>query len=217
MRDANYCQSFSGRKFWPLDPLPEDFCILDIAHALSHICRFGGHGKRFYSVGQHCLHVSRLASTMIRDAGGTKEQIRIAALTGLLHDASEAYLGDIITPFKRCLPEYRVIEHRVLNVIFKKFGVPYEAEKLPPEVMRADAIALATERQYIVNDLSIDWHLPEKPEEPKGQRFFPSFEYKPAEIKAEYASRYLELTGGAVPSEERKQLIMNFGYVHDVF
>src|ERR1039457_118422 len=83
--------TFSGLRFWPLDPNPEKILIDDIAHALAHQCRFGGHASRFYSVAEHSVHVSRLCPPE-------------DALWGLLHDASEAYLVDLPRPLKQ-LPE----------------------------------------------------------------------------------------------------------------
>ena len=51
-----WIQTFTGKRMYPLDPKPEDICIEDIAHALSNICRFTGHTKKFYSVGEHSIN-----------------------------------------------------------------------------------------------------------------------------------------------------------------
>ena len=94
--------TFSGLRFWPLDPNPEKILIADIAHALAHQCRFGGHASKFYSVAEHSVHVSKLC-------------LPEHALWGLLHDASEAYLVDLPRPLK-LLPEfapYREAERRL--------------------------------------------------------------------------------------------------------
>ncbi len=82
VRRGDWIQVRSGRKFHPLDPRPEDVDINDIAHALSNLCRFTGHCTDFYSVAQHSV----IASQIVPPA---------SALAALLHDASEAYMGDI--------------------------------------------------------------------------------------------------------------------------
>lgn len=117
--------------FWPLDPRVEEICIEDVARALSHQCRFGGHVSHFYSIAQHAVHVSDLCDPA-------------DALWGLLHDASEAYVGDVIRPLKRqpAFAGYLEIEARLMRVICQRFGLP---ETMPASVARADEILLATE------------------------------------------------------------------------
>lgn len=88
-----WIRTFTGKRFYPLKPTIEDIDILDIAHALSNQCRFSGHSKWHYSVGQHSVYVSQV----VRSLGGSPTDI----MWGLLHDASEAYLVDLPTPVKR--------------------------------------------------------------------------------------------------------------------
>ena len=57
-RGGGWLQTWSGRMFWPLDPRDDEVDICDIAHALAHQCRFGGHCRRFYSVAEHCVLLS---------------------------------------------------------------------------------------------------------------------------------------------------------------
>ena len=76
----NYIETFTGRKFYFLNPTPDQFNIIDIAHALSMTCRYTGHSNKFYSVGEHSWHMSRML-------GNLPKEIQLAAL---LHDASEA-------------------------------------------------------------------------------------------------------------------------------
>jgi len=105
-RRGDWMETFTGRKFWPLDPRPDEVCIADIAHALANTCRFGGHVREFYSVAQHSVIVSR----------HVPEEY---AVLGLLHDAAEAYLGDVITPLKRAMPVYSDTERQLLSVLMR--------------------------------------------------------------------------------------------------
>lgn len=96
------------------EPTPEMICIEDIAHALSHQCRFGGHLPCFYSVAQHSV----LAYSMAVKMGAYQ-------LQALMHDASEAYLLDIPKPIKNRLSNYVEIEDNLMTHISKKFGFEY--------------------------------------------------------------------------------------------
>lgn len=142
-RKGNWMQTVGGRAFYPLDPRAEEVDIDDIAHALSFTCRFGGHCQSFYSVAEHCVRVSE----GIEQAGGTREE----SFAGLLHDAAEAYIGDMVWPLKRAneLAGYKEIEHRVERAIAKRFGLPFE---LPPIVKYFDLVLLSTEKRDLMTD-----------------------------------------------------------------
>lgn len=148
-RVGTWLQTYTGKAFWPLDPRPEDICIEDIAYSLAGYRRFGAHAKPRITVGQHSLHVSNLSDPQ-------------DALAGLLHDASEAYLGDMTRPVKmlEAMAPYRKIEKRVQEAIFERFGLE---PVLPPSVRRADEIALATEKRDCMSEAPHDWELTAEP------------------------------------------------------
>lgn len=104
----SFMQTFSGASFTPAEPNPDTIHIEDIANALARQCRYGGHCLKFYSVAEHCCHVSDKASLVYK-------------LSGLMHDASEAYLVDIPRPVKPLLQNYYAVEDKLMRVISKKF------------------------------------------------------------------------------------------------
>lgn len=139
-----WIQTYTGKKFYPLNPRMEDICIEDIAHALSMLCRFTGHSKFFYSVAEHCVLVSYFCDS--KDS-----------LAGLLHDASEGLgLNDISSPIKRSkiFEGYRNAEDHLQRMIYKKFGLP---EIEPLSVKLADKRILCTEAKDCLGTLHKDW------------------------------------------------------------
>ncbi len=142
-RHGDWFQTFTGRKFWPLDPLPEDIFIEDIAHALSLITRFGGHIPEPYSVAQHSLIVASYSGPDT-----------VLALCGLMHDAPEAYLGDMVAPLKRGMPEFRAAESRVWSAIAKRYDLP---DPIPAHVMEIDRRLLIDEARSFWPDRIDTW------------------------------------------------------------
>ena len=131
---SDWIQTYTGKKFYSLDPNPDDIDIKDIAHALSMICRFNGHCSRFYSVAEHSILVASVLKEKYKELSITTRQIdhvRMLSLAGLLHDASEAYLLDIPTPVKKQLPEYKYAESKLQKLIMQKFGLyPLDTDKI---------------------------------------------------------------------------------------
>lgn len=113
--NKDFIITYSKQKFSPLNARNEDIEIIDIAHALSLMCRANGHIKHFFSVAQHCLNCAREA----RERGYSRD----VQLACLLHDASEAYLSDITRPIKRSLPQYSEIEAVLQGRIYERFGL----------------------------------------------------------------------------------------------
>lgn len=124
----------SGRQVRPLALSPDQIAIEDVAAALAKQCRFGGHCRAFYSVAQHSVHVAELL----------EHEGPEAALTGLLHDASEAYLVDLPGPIKHA-PEmtgYRDAEERLNDAVATAFKLPRPA---PASIKAADQAMFAAE------------------------------------------------------------------------
>lgn len=119
----------SGSHFSPLAPRVSEVNALDIAQALSRICRYGGHVGHFLSVARHSLWVSE----ELEDMGHPD-----LALHGLLHDAAEAYIGDLVRPLKHGTKYgagYLAVETQLESIIAIKFGLVFP---WPDEVAIAD-------------------------------------------------------------------------------
>ena len=172
--DDNWIQTFTGRQFWPLDPVADDIDIRDIAHALSMKCRFSGHCQAFYSVAQH----SRLVSFLCPDKD---------ALWGLLHDAAEAYLPDVARPIKRELVGFREIEERIMRCVAERFDLSWP---MPESIHDADLRALATERRDVMGKPPSPWKAIE------GIECSPLivWPYAPKEAHENFLARFAHLT-----------------------
>ncbi len=132
----------SGMYFDYLNPSEEIICIEDIAHGLANTCRFGGQSLQYYSVAQHSVLVSE----------NVPDDFQFDAL---MHDAAEAYIGDVVSPLKHLLPEFKVVEDRVEAVIAKKFKL-----KLPwhHSIKFADLRLLRTEQRDITSGHAHNWN-----------------------------------------------------------
>ena len=137
-----YVSTFLGNRFYLTRPHIDDVAIEDIAHGLAYQCRFNGQTQDFYSVAQHSLIVMQIVP----------EEYRLAAL---LHDAAEAYLGDMVKPLKNLFPEFSTIEARVMEIIGHRFGV--DLANLHPSIKQADRIALATEKRDLMPHSTEPW------------------------------------------------------------
>jgi 5'-deoxynucleotidase YfbR-like HD superfamily hydrolase len=115
----NTIKVFAGHYVDLANPDPTTIEIKSIASALSKICRFGGHCPRFYSVAEHCIHATSLAI----DGGVPITGLRAV----LLHDAAEAYIGDMVKPLKVMMPDYAIAELRMEQAIESAFSVDFEA------------------------------------------------------------------------------------------
>lgn len=117
VRQRETIRTISGRYVNLIVPDPADIDINDIAHGLAMFCRYGGHVAAHYSVAEHSLNVAAQLHRMFGDDALT--------LAGLLHDASEAYLGDVVRPLKHSdgMVGYREAEARMEAVIAVRFNL----------------------------------------------------------------------------------------------
>lgn len=106
-----------------------DIDIEDIAHSLSMICRFNGHTSEFYSVAQHSILVALISPDDLK-------------LDGLLHDATEMLIGDIIRPIKHLFKDYIALENRLWSTIASRYGLN---DPMDPRIDFADKTALKAE------------------------------------------------------------------------
>ncbi len=135
--------TFSGVDFNYADVGSNQIRIEDIAHALSNICRFGGHTKHFYSVAEHSIYVSRYCPPEMK-------------LIGLLHDATEAYVWDMIKPLKSMdiMKGYRKLENDIWQAISNRYDLPH---LIPNEVEVVDQRLLETERLQVYPHVPHRW------------------------------------------------------------
>lgn len=170
-----WMQTYTGRAFPVLEPKPDDIDPLDIAHALSLTCRYGGHSRWFYSVAEHCVMMSYAV-------------LRENALWALLHDAAEAYVGDVVSPLKRSLPDFVQAENRVMQAVKARFGLP---GTLPDEVAQADLRILLTERAAVLGPTPHPWDARIEALQPLP---VPISCWEPREAKKRYLDRLHQLT-----------------------
>lgn len=174
-RKGNWIQTYTGKKFYPLDPRPEDIDIADIAHALSLQCRYGGHCGTFYSVAEHSILVAQAVP-------------RKDALWGLLHDASEAYLVDVPRPIKGELGNYYEIEANLMRVICDVFDLPHD---MPASVADVDQRIVLNERAKLYEYAADLWGVEEL--EPLENCFVRGLEWRSA--KEKFVDAFDTLTG----------------------
>ena len=152
----NVIRTYSGKYINPFDFDDTDVDIKDIAHSLSNQCRFAGHTKRFYSVAAHCIDVFNRVSDKTND-----KQIMLEAL---LHDASEAYLLDIPSPYKAMMgAEYHKADKNICNMVAFKFGLSnyLEVYIMHEYVKAADYAALVYEwGNIVIADKKRKWNTP---------------------------------------------------------
>lgn len=156
--------TYTGRTVSVVDPKPSDICLEDIARALSRVQRFGGHTHKPYSVAEHSVLVSYLCKPE-------------NALVGLFHDASEAYVGDVISPLKGNIPAYKGIERQWMIAIAEAMDIPGLLD-FNEDVHQADAVALQTERRDVFTPSRVSLNGPPPSERFKATGYDPEQAYQ---------------------------------------
>ena len=168
-RDSGYILTYTGKRYYPDRPEELDVDIMDIAHALSNVCRYNGHLLDHYSVGHHSLIVSELVP-------------REMALEGLMHDACEAYLPDMPSAVKAVLPEFVEYQERINAHVFKCLGLNYP---FGYEINWVDKVIRQNEMYYLGPEV---WNTPP----PTAISYRVEAEI-PKITKAKFLARYNEL------------------------
>ena len=175
-----HLSTYTGHYIDLLNMTADDVKIMDIAHSLSQQCRFAGHTTQFYSVAQHSVRVALALPRHLQ-------------LTGLLHDAAEAYVVDLPRPIKQLLPDYRILEERVWLAICFRYGLN---TILPAEVKRADERALVAEFQEVMTfQPPASWFPGIRPLSPSCRA------WRPEEARGAFLTLFLKLLGEAPLAE----------------
>jgi len=178
--------TFTGVLFDPLALQPGQVRLLDIAVGLGHQARFNGQTAYFYSAAEHSL-------IMAREAGlrWGPEAARIA----LMHDAPEAWLGDMIRPLKASMPTFRAAEAAAWRAIAEALKLP---EAIPPQIHALDDEMLATERAALLPNAPAFPGLPAPC--PRLGHFIRGM--APAEARVAFLARAREMFEGSAFPEE---------------
>lgn len=140
----SWIRTYSGNKCFFFKPEKSNIDIVDIAHALSLVCRYNGAVRRFYSVAQHCCII---AQKLLDETGE-----RHIAYQGLMHDSSEAFISDIPRPYKKHFEGYKEAEERFEKWLAEKFYYRYPYSM---GVKDHDVICLVTEMRDMLE--GEDW------------------------------------------------------------
>lgn len=147
VQGGGFIKVAAGHYFSLEHPDPDLIEIWSISEALGKICRYGGHCPRFYSVAEHCVHAVEQAEL---DGHSNKALMAI-----LLHDAAEAYVGDMVRPLKAINPEYKRIEGKVEDAICERFEV--KLDDFYTTIKLYDLILMKAEKKHFWPEDTQEW------------------------------------------------------------
>ena len=205
---SHWIMTFSGKPICPLDPDEGDIQIEDIAHSLAMICRWAGHCHTYYSVAEHSIRVAKVCGDVGRAKGMSEREVLELEMLGLMHDATEAYVGDIPRPIKsefmvntpRGVETFREMEAHLYAVIESALGLPEMTPEYQEIVHVADNVVLSTEARDIANPDSLKHE--EDAQEPLTDEIRPlKWEKARLLFLLRYASLYAALGGELIEED----------------
>lgn len=134
INSSNWIKTYTGKKFHLFNPSESEICIEDMAHSLSLLCRFCGHVPFLYSVASHSIIGSYLCK-------------KKDALTFLLHDSTECFIGDMASPLKSEMSAFKKTENDIFKIISKKFCLPHPMDS---EIKAIDKLMFRMEWFYLM-------------------------------------------------------------------
>lgn len=138
-----------GRWLDITNPDPKMISVDDIALALSRRARFAGFTRAYFTVAQHSWNVAMHLRAFGADP--------VVQWQGLMHDAHEAYMGDIPTPQKNLYHGFKELEELLQGAIFARFDLPHP---LDSKVKAIDELMLHSEAEYLLPKPTPAWVKP---------------------------------------------------------
>lgn len=135
LREKNTMETVTGRVISLVNPNPDDIVLNDVCQGLAFECRYAGQIPYFYSVAEHTMIVTQLAPDPLKPAA-------------IVHDFSEAFIKDVISPLKSLLPDYKELERIWMRAICQRFNVHPEALEAVKEY---DKAAFEMEYEFFYN------------------------------------------------------------------
>lgn len=171
-------ETYTGAKFFLMDPRADEIVFEDVAHSLAYQCRYTGHCLEWYSVAEHCCLLSDYVRNKLKL--GPHAQYFM-----LMHDSSEAYTGDISRPMKYGIPGLKASIAHIERIVLEAFEVPYPEPRWLKEL---DARMIVDERAQNMVDSGNDWNHDKFEALGIKLKF-----WEPVKAKAEFIKRYRRL------------------------
>jgi hypothetical protein len=151
---TGWMETYTGVRFFPLEPRAADVRSVDIAHSLSNQCRYAGHSRFNYSVAQHSVLLCDWVLRNGNPADPHETMLGGYAFTALMHDCAEAYLCDLPRPIKYRSPEFLKMEAELERVVFPVFNLEYP---IPPWMKAIDSRIVVDEREQVTSRSGHEW------------------------------------------------------------